>query len=704
MTRKKRAGIGAQANCLARFLHPSKQVRDLIPHTWQKERFNDLIITGTAHRVVRKRSPPTTAYLLRSDRLPGVELYAAARNVVISREGLAEDIFDQTDVTTDSTNSTENPNPIQVDPAIRIDGHNDDPDFPFLAQGNLTAQDMASMLEQGIAVDNDNLPVEENALNNNPEEDSLLDWNFDAICKRRAQGLRNNKASFKNIENSVIERMTNLSLFQLLFPMDYVRDVIIVETNKKLKLGPLTVREFFVWLGLWLYMSCYQGIDRRSWWSQSEPCMEEGAPFRFSLFMTKNRFEDILSNLTYTNQPEPRFYDPFFNIRQMEDSWNANMEMQFDPSWANCLDESMMEWLNMYTCPGFMCVGRKPHPFGNERHTICCALSTILYRAEIVEGKDHPSELGPKKYQDLGGPTVGLMLRMTKPIHGSGKVVIMDSGFCVAKGITEMEKKGVFGQALIKKRRYWPRFVPGDQIDAAFSNKEVGETGSVTLKVDTGETFKVFCFKEPDYVMKIMSTFGTLEEKEDHQTRRTYKKNGEQISTVFNYIEPVSNHFRFRHQIDDHNNRRHSPVSIESTWATKYWPDRNFAWFIAVTEVNVNNVRGYFGGVSLPQLEFRRKLAWEMINNTVGVEKKNSEPVGMTLCPRTEEHELIKLKKFQGAWDATRKKFKKVKSQYQQQRCRNFHQCRKQTRTYCKCTKGMFLCVQCFAEHITSCS
>jgi Transposase IS4 len=127
------------------------------------------------------------------------------------------------------------------------------------------------------------------------------------------------------------------------------------------------------------------------------------------------------------------------------------MEDQFDPSWINCLDESMMEWLNQFTCPGFMCVGRKPHPFGNERHTICCALSTIMWHAEIVEGKDRPTQLGQKEFNDLGGPTVGLMVHMTKPIHHTGKVVVMDSGFCVAKGIVEMEKKGVYGQALIKK-------------------------------------------------------------------------------------------------------------------------------------------------------------------------------------------------------------------------------------------------------------
>ena len=55
----------------------------------------------------------------------------------------------------------------------------------------------------------------------------------------------------------------------------------------------------------------------------------------------------------------------------------------------------MMKCLNKY-CPGFIFVGRKPHPFGNEHHTISFSLTSILFRAMIVEGKDRPKELGQK--------------------------------------------------------------------------------------------------------------------------------------------------------------------------------------------------------------------------------------------------------------------------------------------------------------------
>ena len=55
----------------------------------------------------------------------------------------------------------------------------------------------------------------------------------------------------------------------------------------------------------------------------------------------------------------------------------------------------------------------------------------------------------------------------------------MDSGFCVTKGLVELCKKGVFGVALIKKRRYWQENIKGDVIDEHFPSKDVGNVDTV---------------------------------------------------------------------------------------------------------------------------------------------------------------------------------------------------------------------------------
>ena len=97
------------------------------------------------------------------------------------------------------------------------------------------------------------------------------------------------------------------------------------------------------------------------------------------------------------------------------------------------------------------------------------------------------------------------------PVWGSGKVFVLDSDFCVLKAIIELNKKGVYAAAQIKKRRYWPKYIPGDAIISKFENKEVCASDASQGELDNVR-FHVVDMKEPDYVMMIMTTYGTLAE------------------------------------------------------------------------------------------------------------------------------------------------------------------------------------------------
>ena len=81
-------------------------------------------------------------------------------------------------------------------------------------------------------------------------------------------------------------------------------------------------------------------------------------------------------------------------MRQMEEACNLNMAEEFNPSWINVIDEIMTIWFNEYAT-GFICVGRKPHPFGNEIHTVCCGLTSILrrYHIGVVPAPDEKNHL-----------------------------------------------------------------------------------------------------------------------------------------------------------------------------------------------------------------------------------------------------------------------------------------------------------------------
>jgi hypothetical protein len=85
----------------------------------------------------------------------------------------------------------------------------------------------------------------------------------------------------------------------------------------------------------------------------------------------------------------------------------------------------------------------------------------------------------------------------------------------------------------------------------------------------------VFCFKESDYIMSIMSTYGTVNPV-GKLKRRVFPLgavDGTQEACTFQYTEVFHNHYQYRHVVDDNNNNRMQPISIEETWKTSYWPN-----------------------------------------------------------------------------------------------------------------------------------
>ena len=191
-----------------------------------------------------------------------------------------------------------------------------------------------------------------------------------------------------------------------------------------------------------------------------------------------------------------------------------NMKDNFIPGYMNCLDESMSMWTNKFTCPGFMFIPHKPWPFGNKYRTVCCCSLGIMWGIDLVEGTDHPQQLGIQQYNNLSSP-VGLLLHMLSPIYHKGFIVILNSRFCVLKGIIELRKKGVFASALIKMWQYWSKYIKGDDIKAHFDNKNMGDADSWAETLDN-IPFHVYAMKELDYVMSLMSTYET----NDHDKRK----------------------------------------------------------------------------------------------------------------------------------------------------------------------------------------
>ena len=86
------------------------------------------------------------------------------------------------------------------------------------------------------------------------------------------------------------------------------------------------------------------------------------------------------------------------------------------------------------------------------------------------------------------------------------------------KAIVELRRNGLYGCALIKKRKYWPKHVPGDAMKAFFDEDgvQVGDFNAVTERLD-GIDYNIWAMKEPNYVMKIMSSSGPLQSDENYK-------------------------------------------------------------------------------------------------------------------------------------------------------------------------------------------
>ena len=706
MVRKKTLGVGAVCTVFTRYMHPEKTITNKYPNRLHNDVMEGLLVIRKEKKVVNRVEKEVVVF--RHDAFENVELHTVVRWAKVKEEGPAEQFFARVPALEPAETSQE-----------IISGENGGeqiPDHVYHLSGQ--AEDIAHVRGLGFEVDDDNDPAPENipgasvannTPSNEPDNVTATPENWEGVCPRKSMNLRNTGASLRGVSEETIGGMNYLTMFLLCLPVTFLKEVVVEKTNEKIQGEQLTFGEFLRWIGLWLFMATTSGFSRRDYFSTVEINNNSGAPYRLNCWMSKRRFDNILGALTYTKDEPPPYKDNFWEVRELIAAFNGHWTAVFKCSWVACLDESMSIWFNKWTCPGWMMVPRKPHPFGNEYHTINCGESGFVFGAEIQEGKDAPRE---RRYLDADtnkhGKTVGLLLRLCKPLLFTGKVVVLDSGFCVLRAIVELKKLGVFAAAVIKKRRYWPKYVKGEEINAYMADKEIGETGVWQGMMD-GLKYFYFMLKEPAWVMKMMCTYGdTCTPEDQEETRRYYKTEGDKtIRREFKYTTIFLNHFRYRHKIDDHNNNRHSVPALEDTWLTSRWSNRVFCFFLAVSEINAYLMLNYFIWRKNPKTfvkptvhQFRRTLANELIYNsfledhvTCGLEKRKRK--------RTADHELLvapkNAKKFKyGRWECD------AKQTYQQYTCSTYG-CTKRVRSYCSCSPDIWLCQPCHSNHIVWC-
>jgi hypothetical protein len=428
-----RHGVGAKISVYKRFLHPRAAVCAKYPNASKNDVLDDLLVIGQEEKVVCKRLQG--CIMMRHADFDDGQILHAVTRCKVQQEGPIESQF-------------ERPLPDDLEGGGNVAGEADDIEGREIP--SILNEDISNFRAQDFAVDDDNEPAPENIPS--PQDqgiDSMYrPWGSEPLDPRRTSGVRDVQPTLVGADSSL---HTVLGYFLHFFPMNIFKTTVLTATNETLS-DPLTWEEFLRFLGVLFLLATTQGVPRLLFWANDSPDIFSGAPFRLHAYMSRHCFESILKHLKFTTREIPPYKHPFYPVNDLIAAFNRHSHCCFSPGWVNCLDESMSVWTNMWTCPGWMYVPRKPHPTGNEYHSICCGVSGVMYAIELVEGKDRPRAQPYAKYSEHG-KTTGLLLRLTDSIAHSGRIVIMDSRFCVLKALIKLASVGVYASAVIKKCR-----------------------------------------------------------------------------------------------------------------------------------------------------------------------------------------------------------------------------------------------------------
>jgi hypothetical protein len=211
-------GIGVGGSAMARFFHPSAKIREQWPQN-DKRRLTNVVVMGEG--VMRIRNKDQMCYLVRINEInDGTIFHIAKKNFKIDTAPAVP--FDS---------ETRLPMAPAINASvvneIRAAGRDVVSNVGHLSRG-ATREEIEEIRRNGIEVDNDNEPAPENTVP--PQDAPSIDgtWEKPMYCNRRANpNFLDTAGRFKNHQWDQIASYTEFELFQMCFPEDYIRDVVI---------------------------------------------------------------------------------------------------------------------------------------------------------------------------------------------------------------------------------------------------------------------------------------------------------------------------------------------------------------------------------------------------------------------------------------------------------------------------------------------
>ena len=231
MARGKKAGVGALGKAKARFFHPSKPIRDKLQSQYGKAEIDNVLVVGkNTHRINHKEQK---AYECRINDFDEANIFKiVCSNFKVTQEGptpfpdeaAPADVAPTAprDLNADIRGSREN-----AQPSVRRNYNSE----------STRSEDIAQLRSEGVEVDDEDVAPENIA----PPSADTGRWEKPRTCPRRSDvNVSNTEGRWKDKSWSTIKEMDLLSVFRMCMPEEFIKTVIIPETNKHLEGDRLT--------------------------------------------------------------------------------------------------------------------------------------------------------------------------------------------------------------------------------------------------------------------------------------------------------------------------------------------------------------------------------------------------------------------------------------------------------------------------------
>ena len=200
--------------------------------------------------------------------------------------------------------------------------------------------------------------------------------------------------------------------------------------------------------------------------------------------------------------------------------------------------------------------------------------SEIMLGLELNEGKE---AMAAKQWHAEQGATTSTTLRLTKPWHGSGRIVTGDSWFASVKTAVQLRKHGLYFLGPVKTaHRKYP-------IEALKTRCPAERGGHVTA-TSTDDKVDLLAVGWRDRSVHIfVGTCGTTIPGQAARKRRI-DDDGHVFYKTVKRSKLVEKYRNGAPALDIHNHRRQDGLALEPAWGTHKWYHRVYASLLGIIE------------------------------------------------------------------------------------------------------------------------